>query len=240
MSATYESRRMRRAAAFAQRSATLLVCGALVIACANAAEAQCSAQDVLRNHLALKGAPPARDTRTSFSSAAEVPFWKRITVGTFRDLAALRGAMSALGCGVGSSADEIIGRPAFTLSGKKAEVELVAVSPAELGFEGKTAALRDVYARAQLLGLLLAPAEIAAQLRLQYLDQPIGEFLILAMEPIRTWAGEPVILTVANGGAGLILIGQDGQDGLDLPVRSRFVFVRPGTPGPPQAAAFAP
>ncbi|MDA9392627.1 hypothetical protein WN73_19030 [Bradyrhizobium sp. CCBAU 45394] len=231
---------MRRAAAFAQRSATLLVCGALVIACANAAEAQCSAQDVLRNHLALKGAPPARDTRTSFSSAAEVPFWKRITVGTFRDLAALRGAMSALGCGVGSSADEIIGRPAFTLSGKKAEVELVAVSPAELGFEGKTAALRDVYARAQLLGLLLAPAEIAAQLRLQYLDQPIGEFLILAMEPIRTWAGEPVILTVANGGAGLILIGQDGQDGLDLPVRSRFVFVRPGTPGPPQAAAFAP
>src|SRR4051812_26369259 len=118
MSATYDSKRMRRAGAFAQRSAGLLVCSALVVACANAAEAQCSAQDVLRNHLALKGTPPARDTRTSFSSAAEVPFWKRITVGTFRDLAALRDAMSALGCGVGGSADEILGRPTFTLSTK--------------------------------------------------------------------------------------------------------------------------
>jgi hypothetical protein len=239
MSATYDSNRLRPAAAFAQRSATLLVCCALVVACSNAAEAQCSAQDVLRNHLALKGAPPPRDIRTSFSSAAQVPVWKRIAVGTFRDLAALRGAMSALGCGVGNSADEIIGRPTFTLSGKKTEVELVAVSPAELGFTGETATLRNVYARAQLLGLLLAPAEVAPQLRLQYLDQPIGEFLIMAMEPIRTWAGEPVILTVANGGAGLILIGQDGQEGLDLPVGSRFVFVRPGTPGPAQAAAFA-
>ena len=148
--------------------------------------------------------------------------------------------MSALGCGVGNSADEIIGRPTFTLSGKKTEVELVAVSPAELGFTGETATLRNVYARAQLLGLLLAPAEVAPQLRLQYLDQPIGEFLIMAIEPIRTWAGVPVILTVANGGAGLILIGQDGEDGFDLPVRSRFVFVRPGTPEPSQAAAFAP
>jgi len=58
MSATYDSDRLRPAAAFAQRSATLLVCCALVVACSNAAEAQCSAQDVLRNHLALKGAPP--------------------------------------------------------------------------------------------------------------------------------------------------------------------------------------
>src|SRR4051794_29441672 len=121
MSATYDSNRMRQAAASAQRSASLLVCCALVVACANAAEAQCSAQDVLRNHLALKEAPPARGARTSFRSAADVPVWKRIAVGTFTDVAALRGAMSALGCGVGSSADEIIGRPAFTLSGKKTE-----------------------------------------------------------------------------------------------------------------------
>jgi hypothetical protein len=27
------------------------------------------------------------------------------------------------------------------------------------------------------------------------------------MNPIRTWTGDEVILTVANGGAGLILIG---------------------------------
>jgi hypothetical protein len=238
MGATYHSDTMRQAAASAKRSASLLVCSALVVACTNAAKAQCSAQDVLRNHVALKAAPPVRGTRTSFTSG-DVPVWRSITVGTFTDLAALRRAMSALGCGVGNSADEIIGRPVFTLSGKKTEVKLVAVSPAELGFEGETATLGNIYARAHLLGLQLAPAEVAPQLRLQYLDQPIGEFLITAMEPIRTWSGESIILTVANGGAGLILIGQEGNGNLEVPVMSRFVFVRPDTFEPAEPAAFA-
>ena len=46
------------------------------------------------------------------------------------------------------------------------------------------------------------------------------------MEPIKTWNGEPVILTVANGGAGLILIGQDGRADAEMFVGSLFVFVR--------------
>jgi hypothetical protein len=46
------------------------------------------------------------------------------------------------------------------------------------------------------------------------------------MEPIKTWNGEPVILTVANGGAGLILISQDGSADAEIPVVSRFLFVR--------------
>jgi hypothetical protein len=58
------------------------------------------------------------------------------------------------------------------------------------------------------------------------------------MEPIRTWAGEPVIFTVANGGAGFILIGQDGYDDMEIPVTSRFVFVRPNTSSSAQPAAF--
>ena len=44
--------------------------------------------------------------------------------------------------------------------------------------------------------------------RLQYFDQLIGEFLTIGMESIKTWKGEPVILTVADGGAGRILIAK--------------------------------
>src|SRR6185437_14164477 len=95
-----------------------------------------------------------------------------------------------------------------------------------LGFQGETALLSQIYATAQRLGFGLAPAEIAPQLRVQYLDQPIGEFLIIGMAPIQTWTGEAIILTVANGGAGLILIGQDGRSDAAIPVNSRFVFVR--------------
>ena len=159
-------------------------------------------------------------------SAVAVPLWKTIRVGTFANSFALRNALDAAGCGIGDSAEEILARPAFTLSATKTDVQLIAVSAAELGFQTDTAALADIYARAQQLGFELAAAEVAPQLRLQYFDQPIGEFLIIEMEPIKTWNGEPVILTVANGGAGLILIGQDGSADAEIPVVSRFLFVR--------------
>jgi hypothetical protein len=158
--------------------------------------------------------------------AVAVPVWKTITVGTFANSFALRNALDAAGCGIGDSAEEILARPAFTLSVTKTDVELIAVSVAELGFQTDTAPLADIYARAQQLGFGLAAAEVAPQLRLQYFDQPISEFLIIGMEPIKTWKGEPVILTVANGGAGLTLIGQDGSADAEIPVASRFLFVR--------------
>src|SRR4029453_8378053 len=108
--------------------------------------------------------------------------------------------LDAAGCGIGNSATEILARPAFTLGTIKTNVELFTVSAAELGFQTDTASLADIYARAQQLGFGLAAAEVAPQLRLQYFDQPMGEFLI-GMEPIKTWTGDAVILTVANGGA---------------------------------------
>ncbi|WP_298885906.1 hypothetical protein [uncultured Bradyrhizobium sp.] len=214
----------------------LLCCFAMVPT--RETKAQCTAQDVLRNHLALKTARPSLGSRTSAGSFAEFPVWKTIAIGTFRDLFALRNALAAIGCSAGNLADEALSRPAFVLSDKKSELELLVVSPAELGLQGETATLRNIFAQAQRLGLQLAPAEVAPQLRLQYLDQPIGEFLIIAMEPIRTWADEPVIFTVANGGAGLILIGQDGHDDMEIPVTSRLVFVRPNAFTSTQPAAF--
>lgn len=109
------------------------------------------------------------------------------------------------------------------------------MSVAELGFQTDVVRLADIYARAQQLGFELAAAEVAPQLRLQYFDQPFGEFVI-AMDPIKTWKGEPVILTVANFGAGLILIGRDGRADAEIPVASRFLFVRSNEAALPKAA----
>ncbi len=149
-----------------------------------------------------------------------------ITVGTFADSFALSNALDTVGCGIGTPAGEILARPTFTLSATKTNVELFVVSAAQLGFETDTASLAEIYTRAQQLGFGLAAAEVAAQLRLQYFDQPVGEFLIIGMEPIKTRNGEPIILTVANGGAGLILIGQDGSADAQISVVSPFLFVR--------------
>ncbi|KYK47337.1 hypothetical protein A1D31_31720 [Bradyrhizobium liaoningense] len=204
----------------------LMLCNACVLLFADEAKAQCTARDVLQARLALKEVAGARKPQTGVESAADVPVWRKTTVGTFPDSVALRNALNARGCGVGELASEIMARPAFTLNTAKADLELVTVSAAELGFQTETVLLGQIYARAQQLGFGLAPAEIAPQLRLQYLDQPIGEFLTIGMNPIKTSKGAPVILNVANGGAGLILIGQDGRADAEIFVGSVFVFLR--------------
>ena len=201
-----------------------MLCTACTLLLASEARAQCSARDVLQKQPRL--APLGIRPQIGVRSAADAPAWKTITVGTFRNSFALINALYAAGCSIGDLAEEILARPAFTLSAAKSNVELFAVSAAGLGFRTDTASLAEIYKRAQQLGFGLAAAEIGPQLRLQYFDQPIGEFLIIGMEPIKTWKGEPVILTVANGGAGLILIGQDGSADAKLSVTSRFLFVR--------------
>lgn len=212
-----------------RRGGTLLIailCSACIVVFTREAGAQCAARDVLQNHLTRRTIPAVNLAPIPVRSAVAVPVWKTITVGTFANSLALNNALDAAGCRAGNLAGEILARPAFSLGAAKTDVELFAVSAAELGFRTDTASLAEIYARAQQLGFGLAAAEVAPQLRLQYFDQPIGEFLIIGMEPIKTWAGEPVILTVANGGAGLILIGHSGRADTQISVASRFVFVR--------------
>ena len=225
---------MQRMAAlmWAATAARLLIWVVCVLASANRAHAQCSARDVLQRQLVLKAAPVVPTRTGPVTSVSDVAEWKTISIGTFPDTLALLTALSATGCGVGNSAAEALARPAFTLSGTRTAVTLLTVTAADLGLRGETVPLRKIYELAQQLGFRLAPPEIAPQLRLQYLDQPVGEFLVIGMNPIRTWTGEEVILTVANGGAGLILIGQDGRADAEIPVTSRFVFLRslPTTP----------
>jgi hypothetical protein len=204
-----------------------MFCAVCVFQFATEAGAQCSARDALRNQLNLKTASSRHAPITPVRSIADLPVWKRITLGSYSNSLTLRNAMDAIGCHVGGLAAEILARPAFIVSSTKKEVALVTVSAAALGFETDTVTLVAIYERARRLGLGIAAAEIGPQLRLQYLDQPMGEFLIIGMDPIKTWSGEEVILNVANGGAGLILIGQDGSAGAAISVTSRFVFERP-------------
>ena len=75
-------------------------------------------------------------------------------------------------------------------------------------------------------GFELCPAEVGPALRLNYLDQPLGEFLHIAMRPVARYTGELVDFSVGNAGAGLILIGGDGHPEVMLSGAERFVFIR--------------
>ena len=212
--------------------AVAMFCTAQTLLFASEAGAQCSARDVLQRQLGQRNDRATKAPPTPIRSALDVPVWKTIAIGTFADSFALTNALDAKGCAIGNLAAEAVARPAFSVSSSKREVDLVVVSAAELGFENDTASLADIRARAQQLGFGHAPAEVALQLRLQYVDQPVGEFLVMGMEPITTWKGQPIVLTIANGGAGLIVIGQDGSADAAIPVASRLLFLRPAGASP--------
>jgi hypothetical protein len=197
------------------------LCGVIAFLHPGEASAQCSARDVLQSAVASRS---GQSVAGSTEAARSV--WKTITLGRFANSFALRNALDAAGCGVGDLAEQILARPAFAMNPAEVDVDLVVVSAAELGTPTETS-LADVYARAQERGLALAPAEVGPQLRLQYFDQPIGEFLHVGMNPIKTWSGEPAIFVLVNGGAGLILIGTESSANAKISATTRFLFVRP-------------
>jgi hypothetical protein len=163
------------------------------------------------------------------AAGSEIPIWKTITLGGYKGANAFRDAMDKAPCPirVGEWADEILGRPAFSFSNTRVDLDLVVISVSRLGFGKDGASLRDVYMRASGFGLELCPAEVGPVLRLNYLDQPVGEFLQVAMRPVARYSGELVDFTLGNGGAGLLLIGADARPEVILPGAARFVFVRP-------------
>jgi len=173
--------------------------------------------------------------RLFLTSASQARIWKTITVGEYKGVNAVRAAIDASPCPIrlGESADEILGRPAFQYAKKPTQLDLTVVSVLDLGFDGDGATLREIYARALGIGLELCPAEAGPILRLTYLDQPIGEFLNIAMHPIPRYDGGLVDLSIGNGGAGLVLIGGYGGLNLVYAGRARFVFVRPRQDQPP-------
>lgn len=83
---------------------------------------------------------------------------------------------------IGSWADDVLKSSNFTLSLQKRRIDLVRVTPQDLGFQNG-AYRKDIYTRAIEHGLKLCPLEVGPQLRLQYPDQPKRESLQIGMEP---------------------------------------------------------
>jgi hypothetical protein len=158
--------------------------------------------------------------------AGRVQVWKIIVLGAHDRTGALRAALDAR-CRVGGLARAMLDASAFTADRAPRQVDLVVLSAAEMGFKGESVSRAAVYRRAAQLGLALCPSEVGPQLRLQYPDQPAGEFLHIAMRPIVTRQGEHAAFIVGNGGAGLLLIGSEARLERSAPARQRFVFTRP-------------
>ena len=78
-------------------------------------------------------------------------------------------------------------------------MDLVVLSVSALGFGKQGASLKDIYARAKSLGLRFALPRSDRNYRLQYLEQPPGEVLHIAMDRIAKYDGNLVSLALENG-----------------------------------------
>ena len=166
--------------------------------------------------------------------ASDFKVWKTIKFGT--ELRAVEDFRRALkdgkdgGFQVSGWANDMLGQSVFTAATEETEVDLVVVSVAELGFKGG-AYTRDIYKRAQEFGLELCPSEVGPQLRLQYKDQPMEEWLLIGMEPITDSDGILGVFYVERDGHDLWLGGYDGRPGCFWHGCYRWVFVRPASTG---------
>jgi hypothetical protein len=185
---------------------------------------------VARSSTQFRQPAPVRAEALEVDAATEIPAWKSIALGTHAHIDRLREDLYAAGVRVGNSAHHVLGRLPFSLETNGSRVDLVVRTPAELGLTGSGLTVADVHARAERLGLELCSAEVGPQLRLQYLDQPLGEFIRVAMRPLAAHGGDLVDFTLGNAGAGLLLLGGDARSDLVVDRSVRFVFIRPARP----------
>ena len=127
-----------------------------------------------------------------------------ITLGTHRSGAALLGALIEKKCQISLWSRQALGNPGFPVVAEETTVDIVVVSMLEMGFaEGEFATLNTIYDRAKQMGLETCSVETAAQLRLQFLDQPdwttrerLGEFFVASEPFVLTDDGFPKIFSV--------------------------------------------
>ena len=157
----------------------------------------------------------------------EFKVFKTIKLGTGpKNADDFRKSLKDNGFRISNRADDILGKPAFSVAEEKTEVDLVVASVAELGFN-QGATREQIYTRAQGRGLQLSPNEVGPQLRSQHKGQPNGERLIIGMEPITGSAGYLGLFSVEHDGDGLWLDSYYVYPGTVWYGSTRFVFVLP-------------
>jgi len=92
----------------------------------------------------------------------------------------------------------------FTTLKNPETINLVRLKVRDLGFENG-ATTDKIYRRAEEFGLELCPAEVGPNLRLQYADQPLGEWFYIAMKQIAGRDGFPDMFDLGRYDDGLWL-----------------------------------
>ncbi|MBP9731966.1 MAG: hypothetical protein KBD29_00705 [Candidatus Magasanikbacteria bacterium] len=152
-------------------------------------------------------------------------FWKTIRFkGGFSSGKDFEDAIKQMGGKVTPEASSMFRSSSFTVLKQEKEFDLVRISVADLtcAMDPIRPYTDSICGRAEELGLELCPIEMAAQLRLQYINQPKGEKLLI---------GSPMpsdghAFCVEYDGKDLLLRRHSSSDRVDANTRCVFVLPR--------------
>lgn len=148
---------------------------------------------------------------------------KKVRLGIYKTPEAYRKALKKAGRGISDWSNNILDR--ITCSQEEVDLDFVVLSVGDLGFKDG-ARYADICAKAQELGLELCPAEVGPALRLQYGDQPSGEWLCIAMEAIDYGGDYLATFVVGNDNSDLLLGGDLCHLDYTRNASAHFVFGR--------------
>jgi len=137
-------------------------------------------------------------TKTTF------PVWKTVTAGAHQSAEAWIKALTSAGFKVSDWGKDLLSKIAKYQP--LSEVSFIKATLAELGFT-KPANIVEIIARIKELGYAICEPGDAPFIRLAYKDQPYGEWIYIAMEPVRDSVGHLKVFGLYHHGVGMWLSG---------------------------------
>lgn len=152
----------------------------------------------------------AAEYRQSLPLIERLPFLT-VRVGTFKTEPELRQAVLDSGCKIGDWAIDLMNQPAFTAGIPQVEedIDFVYASNEEFGYPNGCTQIQSYEAGLKLGWKPCLPSD-GPEIRRHYLDQPDGEWDLVAMEPIADSSGLLKVFDVARGEDGLWLHSSGG------------------------------
>lgn len=152
--------------------------------------------------------------------------WCKVKLGTgLMTTDDFRKALRRARVKISDRGNEVLNSSNFVVSDKEVEIELIEVTPAELGFRFG-AKYEEICFRAEKLGLELCPNEVGPQLHLQHIDLLKHNDFVVAMEAVPVSKGNVAVFFLVHDNCVRCLDGIGGHSCLFWNGTSRFLFIR--------------